>query len=62
MNYTTNYKLSRTWILSLVLLAAVSCKKDGNPNNLPDVNPADYDGKIDGYTSSDEVFPKNLIA
>jgi hypothetical protein len=39
-----------------------SCKKDGNPNNLPPVNPADYAGKIDGYTSSDEVYPKNLIA
>lgn len=44
---------------SLLLL---SCKKDGNPNNLPDVNPADYAGKIDGYNSSDEVYPDNLIA
>jgi len=39
-----------------------SCKKDGNPNNLPDVNPADYEGKIDGYNSSEEIFPKNLVA
>lgn len=39
-----------------------SCKKDGNPNNLPDVNPADYAGTIDGYNSSDEVYPQNLIA
>ena len=62
MNYTAFYKSSRTWILSGILLAAVSCKKDGNPNNLPDVNPGDYEGKIDGYTSSDEVFPNNLIA
>jgi hypothetical protein len=45
--------------LSLVLW---SCKKDGNPNNLPGVSPADYEGKIDGYESSDEIFPANLRA
>jgi hypothetical protein len=39
-----------------------SCKKDGNPNNLPDVSPNDYLGKIDGYESSDEIFPQNLKA
>lgn len=39
-----------------------SCKKDGNPNNLPDVNPADYAGLIDGYSSSDQIFPNNLVA
>jgi hypothetical protein len=40
----------------------ISCKKDGNPNNLPSVSPADYAGKIDGYSSSDEIFPANLKA
>lgn len=45
----------------LVILAA-SCTKDGNPNNLPSVSTAAYDGKIDGYSSSNEVFPENLIA
>ncbi|MBB2145596.1 LamG domain-containing protein [Pedobacter sp. LMG 31464] len=52
------------WLLGLVLVATTfsSCKKDGNPNNLPDVNPADYQGKIDGYTSSDEIYSKNLVA
>ncbi|MBK0383305.1 LamG domain-containing protein [Pedobacter sp. SD-b] len=39
-----------------------SCKKDGNPNNLPPVNPADYAGTIDGFKSSEEVYPKNLVA
>lgn len=39
-----------------------SCKKDGNPNNLPDVSAEDYVGKIDGYSSSDEIFPNNLVA
>lgn len=54
----------KSWIacLAIIFAAGSSCKKDGNPNNLPAVNPADYDGKIDGYNSSDEVFPQNLIA
>ena len=53
-----------TWMLSLVLAALTwsSCKKDGNPNNLPDVSPEAYAGKIDGFNSSDEVFPANLVA
>ena len=40
----------------------VSCKKDGNPNDLPDVSPDAYAGKIDGYDSSGQIFPQNLIA
>ncbi|HMT74029.1 MAG TPA: LamG domain-containing protein [Chitinophagaceae bacterium] len=55
------------YITNAVLIAAASvlfasCKKDGNPNKLPDVNPSDYAGMIDGYTSSDQIYPKNLIA
>ncbi len=49
----------------LILAAAVvlaSCKKDGNPNKLPSVSPDDYEGLIDGYASSDEIFPAKLIA
>lgn len=55
---------TKNWMLytAILAMATASCKKDGNPNNLPDVNPANYDGKIDGYTSSNEVFPENLIA
>src|SRR5687767_13605170 len=51
-------------LVSLALSSVLwsSCKKDGNPNNLPGVSPADYVGKIDGYESSDEIFPKNLRA
>lgn len=48
--------------MSIVLFTATSCKKNGNPNDLPAVSPDDYAGKIDGFTSSDEVFPKNLVA
>ncbi|MGM9475383.1 LamG-like jellyroll fold domain-containing protein [Pedobacter sp. GSP4] len=39
-----------------------SCKKSDNPNNLPDVDPSAYEGKIDGFSSSDEIYPKNLVA
>jgi len=49
-------------ILAIFAIMGVSCKKDGNPNNLPSVSTATYEGKIDGYTSSNEVFPENLIA
>lgn len=55
---------TKSWLLGLMLAAAVfsSCKKDGNPNNLSDVNPSDYQGKIDGFASTDEVFASNLVA
>ena len=51
-----------TGTVFFLLIILSSCKKDGNPNNLPPVSPADYEGKIDGFSSSDEVFPKNLVA
>lgn len=56
---------STTIYIAAIFCGAVllsSCKKDGNPNNLPDVNPKDYEGKIDGYSSSDEIYPDNLVA
>jgi len=57
-----SFKIIAGFLLALVLAGGASCKKDGNPNNLPPVNPADYEGTIDGFTSSDEIFPENLIA
>jgi hypothetical protein len=51
-----------TGTVFFLLIVLSSCKKDGNPNNLPPVSPKDYEGKIDGFSSSDEVFPKNLVA
>ncbi len=38
-------------IIGLFALSSImiSCKKDGNPNNLPSVSTADYVGKIDGF-------------
>jgi len=39
-----------------------SCKKSDNPNDLPEVDPSAYQGKVDGYNSSDEIYPNNLKA
>jgi hypothetical protein len=47
---------------AFLAMAITSCKKDGNPNNLPDVSAADYEGKIDGFNNSEEIFPANLVA
>jgi hypothetical protein len=62
----TFFKYStKAWIVLLVLAITtgnLACKKDGNPNNLPDVSPESYAGKIDGYSSSDEIFPTKLVA
>lgn len=57
---TTSFAAGPLCLILLFLLA--SCKKDGNPNHLPDVSPADYAGKIEGYDSSGQIFPQNLIA
>lgn len=51
-------------LLGVLILTVIStsCKKDGNPNNLPSVSPDDYAGKIDGFDSSDQVFADDLVA
>jgi len=60
MKFSNLYKIG--CVLTIAVLTATSCKKDGNPNNLPTVSPDDYAGKIDGFTSADDVFPANLVA
>lgn len=62
MKFLPLYKKPCFLLLATVTLLGTSCKKDGNPNNLPPVDPSAYQGKIDGYSSSDEVFPENLVA
>lgn len=57
MNFT-----HKIFALCLAALLFISCKKDGNPNNLPDVSTADYEGKIDGFNNSEEIYPNNLVA
>jgi hypothetical protein len=49
-------------IVLLALILVSGCKKDGNPNKLPPVSPKDYEGKVDGFLNSDEIYPKNLVA
>lgn len=48
--------------LLFLTVTVVACKPDGNPNNLPSVDPSSYEGKIDGFSSSDEVLPESLVA
>lgn len=57
----TFHKSSFLFCFGAALLAA-SCKKDGNPNNLPDVSADTYAGTIDGFRSSNDIFPQNLVA
>jgi hypothetical protein len=60
------YNSLKTWPALLLFTGSMAvftaCKKDGNPNGLPPVSPDDYEGTIDGFRSSDEVFPENLMA
>jgi hypothetical protein len=62
MKLSRSYIKNRAIYMAFIAMAGISCKKDGNPNNLPSVNPGDYDGKIDGYTSTEEVFPESQVA
>ncbi len=62
MKLNNNNKYISAAIALFLVTTVVSCKKDGNPNNLPSVSPATYAGTIDGYNSSDEIYPNNLIA
>lgn len=63
MNFLRSYNRYCIPCLLVVCVMLVSaCKKDGNPNNLPDADASKYEGTIDGYNSSDEVAPNNLIA
>jgi Concanavalin A-like lectin/glucanases superfamily len=48
--------------LAAIAISITACKKSDNPNDLPEVSPSDYAGKIDGYDSSDQIFPSNLKA
>ncbi|RYZ31573.1 MAG: LamG domain-containing protein, partial [Sphingobacteriales bacterium] len=51
-------------LAGLVLATATlsSCEKDGNPNELAELNPADYVGTVGGYRSSDEIIGNSLVA
>lgn len=62
MHYFKRHRIN-SWVIALCISTGfIACKKDGNPNNLPPVNAGDYAGTIDGFKSSDEVFPDKQIA
>ncbi|KQC02688.1 LamG-like jellyroll fold domain-containing protein [Pedobacter sp. Hv1] len=57
--------LYRTVCALGILLTATtfsSCEKDGNPNNLPELDPNDYAGTIGGFRTTDEILKDNLVA
>ncbi|HSK14153.1 MAG TPA: LamG domain-containing protein [Phnomibacter sp.] len=60
--YKNIHLLSGAMLFAGSMALFTACKKDGNPNRLPPVDPSQYEGTIDGYRSSDEVFPQNLMA
>lgn len=62
MNLSQSYIKRFAIAITVCTVVLSSCKKSDNPNDLPDVNPANYAGKIDGYDSADQIYPANLKA
>jgi hypothetical protein len=62
MKFFNLYNKSLLFCALTLTVAVSACKKSDNPNDIPDVDISSYAGKIDGYTSSDQIFPKNLVA
>ena len=62
MKFSNRYSKACMLGLCLTAVAFSSCDKSDNPNDLPDVDPSSYAGKIEGYSSSDEIYPSNLTA
>ncbi len=59
----TQYK-QRAFLAGLGIVCSAllfSCSKE-NPNHLPSVSPSDFQGKIEGFDSSGEIAPQNLVA
>lgn len=62
MRTINSYKKNWTVVLAAMVVSLNACKKTDNPNDLPSVDASAYAGKIDGYESSDQIFPNNLKA
>ena len=52
MTQIKQYTKGWVFLTALLVFSFSSCKKDGNPNNLPGVSAGDYSGKIDGFIFS----------
>lgn len=62
MIHTRKNRLSIGVLALIMFMGFNACKKDGNPNNLPEVSTEQYAGTIDGFKSSDEVYTANQVA
>ncbi len=62
MKFSNLYKTACAVGILLTATTLSSCEKDGNPNNLPEVNVEDYQGTIGGFKTSDEILKDNLVA
>lgn len=62
MKFSNLYKTACALGILLTATTLSSCKKDGNPNNLPVLDPNDYVGTIGGFKSTDEILKDNLVA
>jgi hypothetical protein len=62
MKFSKIYKGGSYLLLALAAVTWSSCKKDGNPNKLPSVSTDTYVGKVDGFNTSEEIYPTNLVA
>lgn len=62
MKFSNLYKTACAVGILITATTFSACKKDGNPNNLPDIDPSSYEGTIGGYKTTEEVFKDNLVA
>lgn len=62
MKFSASYKKYAVLGMAMAAITFSGCEKDGNPNNLPDLDPSVYAGTVEGYRTSDEIFKENLVA
>lgn len=62
MKFSNLYKKACAVGILLTATALSSCEKDGNPNNLPELDPNDYVGTIGGFKTTDEILKDKLVA
>lgn len=55
-------KLKTGGLLAVLAAALTACSYNGNPNNLSEVSPADFKDKVDGFSSSNDIYAQNLVA
>jgi hypothetical protein len=61
MKKTLEKLINGSICLAMASVVLVSCKKE-NQNDLPGTSPDAYNGKIDGFDSSEQIYRNNLVA